>query len=517
MIYEFEGFELDMQAVELRADGSPVALQPQVFDLLYLLVENHDRMVSRNEIVEKVWQGRAISETAISSRIKSLRQALGDDGNEQRIIRTLHGRGFRMIAEVSLKVPALPVPPDRSGDSAPMPTGGPPSVAVLPFQSFATAPANHLGDALAHDIIVSLSRLRWLRVIARGSSFRFRDPDPDLRAVGRALGVRYCLTGSMEAGPDGIDVSAELDDTEADAVVWSERYRITQNEIGSLRDVISRHVAAALELHIPEAEASRVRGQSEPLNDSWSRFHLGLHHMYRLNREDNARAVEHFRTALDVEPEFARAWAGLSFTDFQSAYLGYDRDAGPRIAAAREHSKRALSIDSNDAFSHFTMGRSYWLEGRVAESVPWLEGATEISPSYAQGHYSQAFAAAMLGSSATAHASVDLAMALSPLDPFLYAMRGTKALAFLAEDDPTEALPWIDSAAGTPGAHPVVGLVAAACHGICGDEAAAQAWVSRMRSRNPGITLAYFFNSMPFADPELRARIEHALVAAGVA
>ncbi len=516
MIYEFEGFELDMQAVELRADGSPVALQPQVFDLLFLLVENHERMVTRDEIVEKVWQGRAISETAISSRIKTLRQALGDDGNEQRIIRTLHGRGFRMVAEVSLKAQAPPVPPDPSGDSAPIPTGGRPSVAVLPFQSFSPAPADHLGDALAHDIIVSLSRLRWLRVIARGSSFRFRDPEPDLRAVGRALGVRYCLTGSVEHGPEGINVSAELDDTEADAVIWSERYHMALNEIGSLRDVISRHVAAALELHIPEAEAARLRSKAEPLNDSWSRFHLGLHHMYRLNREDNARAVEHFRAALEVEPEFARAWAGLSFTDFQSAYLGYDRDAAPRIAAAREHSERALAIDSNDAFAHFTMGRSYWLEGRVADSLPWLEGATEIAPSYAQGHYSQAWAAAMLGRSAAAHASVDLAMDLSPLDPFFYAMRGTKALAYLTEDAPQQALPWINAAAGTPGAHPIVGLVAAVCHAFCDDEAAARTWVTRVGSKNPAISLAYFFRSIPFSDPDLRQRIERVLRAAGV-
>ena len=103
MIYDFAGFELDTEAVELRTAGSTIALQRQVFDLLLLLVENHDRLVTRDEIVEKVWQGRAISETAISSRIKALRQALGDDGTKQRIIRTLHGRGFRCIVDVSLK------------------------------------------------------------------------------------------------------------------------------------------------------------------------------------------------------------------------------------------------------------------------------------------------------------------------------------------------------------------------------------------------------------------------------
>ncbi|MCB2136425.1 MAG: winged helix-turn-helix domain-containing protein [Rhodobacteraceae bacterium] len=513
MIYEFDGFELDLNAVELRSRGHAVPLQPQVFDLLFLLVENHDRMVSRDEIVEKIWQGRAISETAISSRIKALRQALGDDGAEQRIIRTVHGRGFRIVAEVTLKLPVTVEERPREMRGA---AGGPPSIAVLPFRNPGQPTPDLTGDAIAHDIIVSLSRLRWLRVIARGSSFRFRDPDPDLRTIGHALGVRYCLTGDVEHSSTGIDVHAELDDTTNDAVVWSERFRIGPDEIGGLRDVICRHVAAALEFHIPEAEASKVKALPGPLHDSWSRFHLGLHHLFRLNREDNTRAVGHFEAALALEPEFVRAWAGLSFTDFQSAYLGYDKDPGPRIAAARNRSQHALSIDSNDAFSHLTMGRSYWLDGQVAESLPWLEGATELSPNYAQAHYSQAWAAAMLGRSKVAHASVELAMALSPLDPFLYAMRGTKALAYLTEDAPQEAVPWIELAAGTPGAHPVVGLVAAACRGLSGEPDAACTWVARMRERNPGVSCAYFFRSIPFSDPGLRDRLGHALRVAGL-
>lgn len=517
MIYEFDGFELDTQTIELRAQGKSIALQPQVFDLLFLLVENHGRMVSRDEIVEKIWQGRAISETAISSRMKSLRQALGDDGNEQRIIRTIHGRGFRLVAEVTLKTPgadgpALPVA------ALAEPVRGPPSIAVLPFQDRERDGPETviLGDALAHDIIVSLSRLRWLRVIARGSSFRFRDPNPDLCAVGRALAVRYALTGEFERTANGLDVYAELADTGTMAVVWSERYRIGQDRLESLRDVICQNVAASLEFHIPEAEASKARGLPRSLHDSWSRFHLGLHHMYRLNRADNAVAAGHFRAALALEPEFARAWAGLSFTHFQSAYLRYEADTVSHIRNARADSERALSIDSNDAFSHFTMGRSYWLEGHIAESLPWLEGSTEISPNYAQGHYAQAWAAALLGRTAIAHASVDLAMMLSPLDPLLYAMRGTKALAYLAEGDPESAIPWIDAAAGTPGAHTVVGLVAAACHGLAGDIPAARQWVLRMRDRNPGLSLAFLFGSVPFSDSGLRERIGRTLEVAGL-
>ena len=516
MIYEFAGYELDTTTVELRQDGQDIAVQPQVFDLLFLLVENHGRMVTRDEIVEKIWHGRAISETAISSRVKTLRQALGDDGAEQRIIRTVHGRGFRCVAEVRLKLPAAIVDPTpRDADAGDR--SGPPSIAVLPFRVWDAAPGDPLGDALAHDIIVSLSRLRWLRVIARGSAFRFRDPDPDVAGIGQALDVGYVLTGSVARTDHGADVAVELADAGDTKVVWSERFGAGRDQISTLRDEICRQVVGALDYLIPENEALKVRNLPGPLLDSWSNFHLGLHHMYRFNHQDNARAARHFRSALALEPEFCRAWAGLSFTDYQSAYLNYGPDSAAMVTAARTHSQRAISVDGNDAFAHFTMGRSYWLEGRVADSLPWLSGATELSPNYAHGHYSQSWAAAMLGKAEDARKSVDTAMSLSPLDPFLYAMRGTRALSFLAEGAPEKAIPWIEEATRTPGAHPVVGLVAAACHALNGDADAARTWVTRIVGRAPWITQEHFFRSMPFADPALRRTISRALATSGLA
>lgn len=516
MIYRFEGFQLDIDKVELRSAAGPIALQPQVFDLLLLLVENHDRLVSREEIVEKIWQGRAISETAISSRVKALRQALGDDGDQQRVIRTIHGRGFRCVGDVTVTASTTVGPAADPATGLPGIAVGQPSIAVLPFRVWNPVDLESLGDALAHDIIVSLSRLRWLRVIARGSSFRFREPDPDLGVVGQTLGVRYCLTGTVERTEAGVIVAVELSATADASVVWSDRFEIPREEISGLRHEICSCVVSALEYFIPENEAQLARGIPEARHDSWSSFHLGLHYMYRFNRADNARAAEQFRKALAQEPDFCRAMAGLSFTDFQSAYLNYDGDFETAMKSARSHAEKAILIDDNDAFSHFTMGRSFWLEGRVAESEPWLKGATELSPNYAQGHYALAWADAMLGRGENARASIKRAISLSPVDPFLYAMKGTCALAYLVDGAPDKAIPWIESAAGTPGAHPVVGLVAAASNALGGDIKSARAWVSRMRATNPGISQDYFFRSIPFSDPDLRLEIAAALKKAGL-
>jgi TolB-like protein len=521
MIYRFHEFELDSEKVELRSDGRSIALQPQVFDLLFLLVENHERLVSREEIVEKIWQGRAISETAISSRIKALRQSLGDDGTEQRIIRTIHGRGFRCISNVVIDAPAL-VPASFATLEPEIETAefqslqGQPSIAVLPFRVWNPIETESLGDALAHDIIVSLSRLRWLRVIARGSSFRFREPDPDIDVVGRTLGVRYCLSGTVERTERGAIVGVELCATSDASIVWSERFEIANEELSALRTEICACVVSALEYFIPVNEAQLAQRLPEARHDSWSRFHLGLHYMFRFNRLDNARAAEQFRGTLGLEPGFSRAWAGLSFTDFQTAYLAYDRDTTAAIRSARVHSERAIQIDDNDAFAHFTMGRVHWLEGRIADSKPWLEGATELLPNYAQAHYALAWADAMLGQGKTSRDSIDRAMLLSPVDPFLYAMRGTRALSYLAEGAPEKAIRWIESASGTPGAHPVVGLVAAASHALAGNDRAARTWVERMRAQDPSISQEYFFRSIPFSDLALRREIGAALTVSGL-
>jgi len=191
MLYVFGEFELDTRKVELRKDEIVVSLEPQVFALLLLLVENSERMVSRDEVVEKVWDGRIVSESAISSRIKFARRALGDDGRSQRFIRTVHGQGFRFVADIKTIATqtASLAEPARPADQPEKPFhNSKPSIVVLPFRLLG-APGPHLAiaDAIPHDLIAALSRLRWLFVIARGTSFRFRSPNLDIVQTGKAL------------------------------------------------------------------------------------------------------------------------------------------------------------------------------------------------------------------------------------------------------------------------------------------------------------------------------------------
>lgn len=513
MIYRFDPFELDTATVELRRGGERIAVEPQVFALLVLLIENRDRLVTGDEIIAKVWQGRIVSDAAIASRIKSARQSIGDDGSQQRLIRTIHGRGFRFVGAVD-DAPAHAQPLEQPIAT---PETGKPSIAVLPFTTIgAPGPASVIAEALPHDLITELSRLRWLFVIARESSFRLAAADRNTARAGAVLGVRYCLSGSLEIADKRITITVELADTRDGGVVWSDRYVTEAGGVHEVRLQIAASIVAALELRIPDHEAARARLTAPENLDAWSAYHLGLHHMFRFTRTDNAAALGLFERAIAREPAFARAHAGLSFAHFQNAFLHYTPDAPAEICAAHRHAERGLEIDALDPFVNFAMGRSFWLDGDLQGSVGWLDRAVSLSPNYAQGIYARAWADTLLCRGAEGQGHVDAAMALSPIDPLHYAMLGTRALSHLVRGQDHEAADWADRAARAPGAHILILVIASACHALAGDEARAKIWAEVAQKRRAGITQADFFGSFPFHDPAIRQRIATGLAASGI-
>ncbi len=522
MIYEFGEFELDADKVELRKNDLVIATEPQVFRLLLLLIENCERLVTKDEIVEVVWGGRIVSDSAISSRIKSARQILGDTGAAQRLVRTVHGQGFRFVGNVNRRgtsqgpgIEAEPQVQRSTPDPAkPEGQGSPakPSIAVLPFQVLGEAGAyTSIADALPHDLISALARLRWLFVIARGSSFRFRAPDPDMAEISALLKVRYCLTGIVEVIGSSIAMTVELIDTRDGGVLWADRFKATIEDVHDIRAQIVSSVVAALELQIPLNEARIARLSTPESLDAWSSYHLGLQHLLRFTEADNATATELFERAIQEDPGFSRAQAGLSSTHFQNAFMNYTRHPEDDIRKAKDAALAAVQLDPMDPFSNFAMGRTFWLEGDLDGSRGWLERATSISPSYAQGIYAQAWTDTVAGHGHEGLASAELAMSLSPLDPFLYAMLGTRALAYLAQGQETAAAEWAEKAARAPGAHVLIAVIAVAAHALNGHHDAAKTWAENAKSRRPDISSEHFFRSFPFRDETLRQRIAQAL------
>lgn len=523
MIYRFGSIELDLAKVELRDGGQSCPVEPQVFALIAYLAEHRDRMVSRDELFEKLWDGRVVSDSALASRIKSARRVLGDDGRTQSIIKTVHGKGLRFVAEVHVRSAEAVVSPagitedrDNQATDAGLDSRLRPSIAVLPFRSTgAIDELTAIADGLPHDLITELARLRWLFVVARGSSFRLRGDDLDPREVGRLLGVRYSLSGTVEVSNNHLVLTTELVDTRAGDVVWAERYTGNLADVHAMREEIRTSVLASIEIQIPLHEAGRARLMTTESLDAWSAFHLGLQHIYNFNRRDNALAAELFGRAVDEDATFARAHAGLSFVHFQTAFLRQSDDIAGAVRKAREHAQIGVDLDPMDPFVNFAMGRTYWLDGDLDRSHAWLKRATSLSPNYAQGIYAQAWTEFMAGITDSAREHVDLAMQLSPLDPLYYAMLSLRGLTHIATGDDQVGAQWAEQGARSPGAHALIAMIAATAQALAGNDEQAGRWATEVRNRSPMLTRDDFFCAFPMTSTELRNRIAVALEGLG--
>ena len=526
MKYRFDGYSLSLERAELSRGHEEIPLEPLAYRLLCLLVENHDRMVPKEELVEKVWKRPFISDAAISTLVKVVRHALGDDGAQQKFIRTVRGRGFRFVAPVRIDTESVNITTehgaanaDGDNDTNETPSQAlpdKPSIAVLPFQLLGRDSQDSvLADAIPHDLIQALSQLRWLFVIARGSTFRFRTLNTDVQEIGKALNVGYVLAGSIETRGSVSGISVELSDCRTGEVVWAKRFNATTDDAHDIRTQIIARVVSSLEVYIPMNEARIARLNVSENLDAWSNYHLGLHHMYRFTKEGNARATGYFEKSVLQDPLFARAHAGLSFTSFQDAFVSYNDDPQSAALAARRFAERSLELDAMDPFSNLTMGRAYWLDGDLENALDWLNRAITLSPNYAQGHYSHAFSDVLSGGTDTVRANVDTALNLSPLDPLVYGMFGTLALSYVSTGDYQSASNWAEKAARAPGAHFLIAMMAVAAHTLNGEQDKANVWACSTKNRRPDANLLQFFAAFPFTDAVVRNKLKVALLKSG--
>ena len=508
MAWIFGDFRLDQERFELTRGGQPVRLEPQVLALLVHLVRHRDRMVTKDEIADAIWQRRSVSDASIASRIRSARQALGDDGAAQTVIRTIHGRGFRFVADVQESLAAAARVTVPTSDPA-IPQTTRPSIAILPFRALLIPPELAiLADAIPHEIIQALSRLRWLAVIARGSSFRFRQAGPDLSLVATALGARYVLSGDIEMRGAGLSVTLALVDTSTDEVIWGDRVDAALDGIDDLRAQIVTHLTSALEMYVPLNEAqTAMLGRLETL-DAWSNYHLGLHHLYRFTAVDNERAKLHFQRAVTMDTRFARAYAGLSFTSFLDAFLHLSPDVSAATEAARRYAERGVELDPLDPFASFNMARSHWLTNEPDSALDWLTRATTLNPNYAQGFYASAFTSMLIGDGGATDSGLDTALQLSPLDPLLYGIHGVRSQMLIQTGDYQAAARFGDKAAATPGAHYLIAMIALAANSLAGRHNQAARWKQEVHRRKPDAAAAHYFAAFPTQDAASRSRIE---------
>jgi len=350
LLYQFNDFVLDTGRRELRRGVLLIAVEPQVFDLLEFLIRSRDRVVSRDDVMAAVWHGRIVSEATLSSRVNSARSAIGDNGEQQRLIRTLPRKGVRFVGEVREQ----PDPPSP-GEMAPPPEAAvprltEPSIAVLPFTNMSGDPEqDYFADGIVEDIITALSRCSGLMVIARNSSFIYKGKAVDIREVGRDLGVRYVLEGSVRRGGDRLRISGQLIDATSGMHLWADRFDGDPNDVFELQDRITESVVAAIEPTLQLAEVERRRSSPPSQLDAYDLLLRGYGLADAFTPDSTAAALACLDQALAIDPTYAPAMAMAAYCHALRHFQGWEKPDDEYRGKAVALAWRAAELAPNDA------------------------------------------------------------------------------------------------------------------------------------------------------------------------
>jgi TolB-like protein/tetratricopeptide (TPR) repeat protein len=415
MEFRFADHVLDVARRELRRNGETVALEPQVFDLLVHLIRNRDRVVTKDDLLDSLWGGRIVSESTLNSRINAARRAIGDNGVSQHLIRTLPRKGFRFIGEATDAIDTRP-----AQHPLPTPARDRPSIAVLPFNDLSVdREQEYFADGMVEEIITGLSRIKWLFVISRNSTFIFKGKPIDVKAVGRELGVRYILEGSVRRSGNQVRVTGQLIETETATNVWADRYDGTLDDIFALQDAMTMSVIGAVEPTLRKAEIERARRKRPDNLDAYDLYLRALPFVAVAMPEDADKALQLLEAAIRLEPDYAIVHGFIAWCHEQR-YLRGGLHAKTR-EAARHHAHAAIELGGDDAMAlaigGFVVGA---MERDYETALEALDRSLTLSPSSALAFGLSSIIRAWRGDDTTAVEHADTAIRLSPYDPLIY-------------------------------------------------------------------------------------------------
>ena len=410
MRYGFEDYVLDADRHELRRNGLIVPAAPQVLDLLGYFIQNRTRIVTKDQVVAAIWEGRAISDSALTTRLNVVRRVVGDSGQEQRLIKTFPRKGFRFVGDVrEERAPAW----HRDGVSSELP-----SIAVLPFVNLSGNPAqDFFGDVIAEEVLTELARLRWLFVIARNSSFMFRGMTVDVREIGRQLGVRYLLEGSARHGNGRVRVACRLVDTQTAVQVWSARYDRKFTDIFDVQDEITGSVVTALVPALVDAERRRIARLAPETLSAWESCQRGVWHMLKQSADDNVRARQCFQQAVTLEGDCSAGYDGLAWTYLMESSTFSRISIAEGCKRSEPLARKAVDLDPESAEARARLALTLYLAGENRAAIAEAEGAIGISPNCADAYGVRGTALVFSGMREEGRASLQTYLRLSPRDP----------------------------------------------------------------------------------------------------
>ena len=506
----FGPFRFDLLRRELTRDGLPVRLGGRALDILSVLAAAKGELVTKDQVIAQVWSGVVVEENNIQVHISALRKVLDDGGGGQRHLRTVQGRGYRLIGASPLEA--------ESGVRHSLPTPEKPSIAILPFANLSNDPEQeYFADGVVEDITVAVSRMRWLLVIARNSSFTYKGRAVDVKRVGSELGVRYVLEGSVRKAANRVRITAQLIDASTGAHLWANRFEGALKDIFDLQDQVSASVVGAMAPRLEQSEIERAKSKPTESLDAYDYFLRGKANVHLGTSESHSEALRLFYKAIELDPEFASAYGMAAWCYTRRKASGWARNPADEIAETARVARRAVELAKDDAVALCTAGFALArVIGDLDNGAAFIERAVELNPNLAMAWLTNGWVKVYLGEPDAAIEHLVHAMRLSPLDPLMFGMRSGMAFAHFFAGRYGEAATWAEKALrDQPNWVPAL-RTAAASYALAEQPEKAQRAMARMCQSAPEIRLSNLKDLMPLRRSDDLNRLVEGLRNAGL-
>jgi len=491
----FEEFELDEARFELRKGGAVLHLEPKLLELLLHLIRNRDRIVSKDELFEAVWQGTAVVESALTRAVSVLRAKLGDTGRAQSLILTVPGRGYRFAATAR----------EFRWEGADAMLGRP-ALAVLPFANLNSAPdQEYFADGITEALITELSYWRRFPVIARNAAFAYKAERPAVGQIGRALGCRYVLEGSVFRCGAQVRIAAHLSDAQTRCEMWAEHYDRALGDLFSIQDEIARKIVTSIEPELSHAEIDRALRKSSENLDSWDLSLRAAGHIHAGARADLAEASHLLDKAIERDPLSPYAHSLRALCLFEEAIPGWTRDPPRAFSAALKAAEKAAALDPRDWLAHSLLGiTSLWVRRDHERAIELEVRAISFNPSGARSYHFLGCVLEYAGRPAEAIEKLGAVMRLDPYFRPAAVLLSDLALGHLLGRNPGEAVSLARRAVreASENPRPLQRLISALAH--AGREEESAVALGQLLRIQPDFSIGYVDATYPFKNPEDR-------------
>ncbi len=450
MRFEFGEHSLDVDRHELRRRGEQIAIEPQVFDLLVHLLRNRERVVSRDDLIAEVWRGRIVSDSAVTTRINAARRAVGDSGAEQTVIRTVSRKGVRFVAEVQEHGANAPPPSVARPaiDEAPPPFARP-SIVVLPFRNTSNDPAQeYFTDAVTSDLAVDLSCMRDTVVISAATALTYKGSTLDTRQIGRELGVRYLVVGSIGRSGELVRTNIQLIEAASGEQLWGDRFENEFVDLGGLENAITGRIAASLNIQLVRAEGRRAEKVPQP--DALDlRLRATALFFGSVAPENTLATRQLLQRSLALDSGSAEAWARLGELIASDYLVSWNNTGEEELRDAEDAVRKALLIDPSHALAHVAQGLIARARGEHHSALEAFSRAVELDRNFAFAYAHKANELILVGRPTEAPPLVEQAIRLSPHDPSIGVFYWIIGRAYFFTGQYHQAIPWLRKSVGT--------------------------------------------------------------------